>query len=83
MPRSRAVRRVAAPDRTALLFAAGALMLALLAGAAGLTALAVRRRSRLVPEPPDRLAEMEAELQELLAEERLRAEAEAAPAARS
>ena len=58
-------------------YAAGALLLALLLGGGGLAA-AIARRRRDVPEPPtDRFAEMEAELQEILAEEKLRADKEA------
>jgi hypothetical protein len=83
-PSPRPTAAAAAPNPTAPFVVAGALLLlALLAGGAGLAVVAVRRRSPLAPEPPDRLAEMEAELQELLAEERLRAEAEGAPAAPS
>jgi len=64
----------AADDAPTTLYAAGAVLLAILLGGGGLAAATVRRR-RDEPEPPtDRLAEMEAELQEMVAEEKLRAE---------
>jgi hypothetical protein len=78
-PIARAVRQPARPDPSRTMpvqwLLAGAL-LALLLGAAGAGRRLVRRREGPRPEPDRRSVELEAELQEIIAEERARRHAE-------